>query len=491
MKKQIASLSFFLVIQDKNPKKAIALFFCGLILLNTQVLAQVEQKACNCSVLLQESVQKVSTIYAGFEDKVTPQTRPQYNQLVNRLQKQALNTKDERMCYEIIKQYTDWFKDGHVGVWFGIQSSPSALRKISMKEVSRILSIAKDSLEGAWSTADKKHRYAIIEDPLGINKFIAVTLKSTDSAWQPGMVKAEFYGYDLRHRFYRGMYYQTNFSGVLNGFTLHHNRLDHWFGPSMYRDNDLNVQQEVQTSNLENVQFKVLNKDFIYLKLGKFNQEDVDKLDSLIRANQVVIHKTKNLILDLRGNPGGSSNASQEMIQLIYTNPIIYPAWQYRSSPELIEAKKKEIAELSKNDPYNRLKGQQLLLNRLLDRPGQLVSGGDSIVRTVDSISTYPERVAFLIDKGSGSSAEFFTFEGKQSKKVTLFGANTAGVMDYGEAQDLNLSCGQYLITVPWGRNGWIERFGFRIDNIGFAPDVPILSGEPDWVQFVVIYWSK
>jgi len=278
---------------------------------------------------------------------------------------------------------------------------------------------------------------------------------------------------------------------VLNGFTLKNNKLDHWFGPSWYRFDGLDAYEEAKAGNLENVQFKVLNNDFIYLKLGRFNQEDVDKLDSLLRANRAVIQKTKNLILDLRGNPGGNSNASQEMIQLIYTHPIIYPAWQYRSSPELIEAKKREVAELLKNDPYNRLKAQQLLLNRLLQHPGQLVSGGDSIVRTVDSISIYPKRIAFLVDERAGSSAEFFVFEGKQSKKVTLFGGNTAGVMDYGNAQNLNLSCGQYIITIPWGRNGWIERFGFRVDNIGFTPDVLIPPREADWVYFVMKHWSE
>jgi C-terminal processing protease CtpA/Prc len=119
------------------------------------------------------------------------------------------------------------------------------------------------------------------------------------------------------------------------------------------------------------------------------------------------------------------------------------------------------------------------------------VSGGDSAVRTVDSISRYPERIALLVNKGSGSSSEFFTFESKQSKKVTRFGQNTAGVMDYGEVQEFNLSCGQYIVSVPWGQNGWIERFGFRIDNIGFVPDVPIPSTERNWVRFVVDQWSK
>ncbi len=462
----------------------------ALILLSTQTFAQLKQNECRCSLLFEESVQKVSTIYAGFDDKVTDQTRPNYTQLVNRLKKKAATTTSERGCYEIIKQYTDWFKDGHVGIWYSKQSSASELRKVNLSIVPKNIKATQQGLEGIWTTADQK-QYAVIKDPSRLNEFIAVTIATSDSAWKPGMVKAEFHGYDPRNKLYRGMFYQANFNGMLDGFTLHQNRLDHWFGPSWYRNNSPGVQAEVSDGNVESVQFKRLNKGFVYLKLGRFNEQDVSKFDSLVAANRSVIYQSRNLIIDLRGNPGGDAGSSQEMIQLIYTHPIIYPAWQYRSSPEFIESKRKYVAELEKKDPYKQLESQQLLLKRLLDHPGQLVSGGDSIVRTVDSIARYPERVAFLIDKGAGSSAEFFTFEGKQSKKVTLFGTSTKGVMDYGEAQSLNLSCGQYIIAVPWGRNGWIERFGFRIDNIGFKPDVPIPGDEQDWIQFVVKYWSK
>jgi hypothetical protein len=465
--------------------------FTGLILLNTQAFGQPNEKPCPCSVLLGESVQKISTIYAGFEDKVTGQTRPQYDQLLNRLKAQADHTTSEKGCYEIIKQYTDWFKDRHVGIWYQIHSTASELRRIDMKMVSMQIESGMDSLQGIWSTAGRKEKYAIIKDPSGVNEYMAVTMANTDSAWKPGMVKVEFYGQEPRLKLYMGMYYLKNFNGVLNGFTLNHNRLDNWYSPPWYRNNSQGDDKDVNAENAETVQFKVLNKDFVYLKLGKFDQGDVDKLDSLIKDNRSIIYQTKNLIIDLRGNVGGNAGSSQEMIQLIYTHPIIYPPWEYRSSPELITEKRNEVNELLKKDPYNLLKPQQALLQRLIDNPGRLVSRGDSIVRTVDSIARYPERVAFLIDGGSGSAAEFFTFEGKQSKKVWLFGVNTAGGMDYGEAQNLDLSCGQFKLGVPWGRNGWIERFGLHVDNIGFKPDIPIPPTVLDWVQFVVKYWSK
>ena len=467
--------------------KIIRIIF-GFVLLSIQASAQSKQKPCPCSILLQESIKKVSTIYAGFDDKVTIQTRARYNQLVKNLKTLAIRTSSARGCYEIIKQYTDWFKDGHVGIWFAIQSSAAEIRKANLNIIPTDFKPNPHSLEGFWSTADQKQQYAIIKDPSGINKFIAIILATTDSAWKPGMVKAEFYNYDAKNNYYWGLYYQRDFHGVLNGFTLNHERLDYWFGPSWYRKN---ASANLLGENLESVQFKILNKSFTYLKLGRFNQPDVDKLDSFIRTNSSIIHQTKNLIIDLRANSGGNANTSEEMIRLIYTSPIIYPAWQYRSSPELIKSIESEIVGLTKEDPYHLLKSKQVFLENLKKHPGELVSSGDSVIRKEDSTVRYPQRIALLVDKRSASSSEFFVFECKQSKKVTIFGTNTAGGMDYGDAQGYNLFCGEYNLGIPRGRNGWIKRFGFRIDNIGFAPDVRIPQGEDDWVGFVMTYWSK
>jgi hypothetical protein len=460
-----------------------------LLILITNTFAQSSQNKCECSALLGETIEKVSTIYAGFKDKVTSQTRPEYNRLVKHVRREAITASHEKRCYEILKEYTDWFKDGHVGVWFSVPSTRSDIRTVPLTEIPSGLAETGVGLVGMWSTADQSEQYAIIPDKRFGNQYLAINIKSVDSAWIPGMVKVEFYNFSNRENLYRGLYYKKDFSGVLNGFTLNNDRIDHWFGQSWYRNGTTNANANPEIS--DPVVFRQINKQFTYLKLGRFDQQVVDRLDSLIKVNRSIIQNSKNMIIDLRGNPGGNAGSSQEMIRLIYTNPIIYPAWQYRSSPELIKSRKKLINELSLDDPYNSLKTQQILLQRLIEHPGELVSGGDSIIRTVDSTDRYPEKVAFLVDKKSGSSAEFFTFEGKQSKKVTLFGTPTAGVMDYGEDQSISLSCGKFIITIPWGRNGWIDRFGFRVDNIGFMPDILIPPTEKDWINFVVKYWSK
>lgn len=466
----------------------------GLLLISRGASSQSVEEQCACSLLLKEAVQKVATNYAGFDEKVNTTTRAQYNKLVKDLVDEATPVTNERSCFEIIEKYTNWFNEPHLGVWMAVKSSAARIPKVALSEVSRAkLLKSTDELEGIWSNADQSEQYAIIKDKSSKNKYLAVTLKSLDSAWVPGMVKVEFYDYLPAEKRYRGMYYQKDFSGVLNGFTVNNDRIDHWFGRPWYRNDEAGPLQKVKAESEEKVFFKVLKKDFVYLKLGAFNQIQVDKLDSLIVANKAIIRTTKNLIIDLRGNGGGNSGSSHEMLKLIYTNPVVYPPFKYRSSEDLIVEVKGEIAALSANDPNKLLASKRLYLQKIMENPGQLVSTGDSMVRRVDTIERYPERVALLVDKGSASSSEYFTFEGKQSKKVTIFGTNTSGGMDYGNAHNHQLTCSRYRIQiqVPWSRNGWIDRFGFRIDNIGFAPDVRIPSAETDWLQFVVNYWSK
>lgn len=48
--------------------------------------------------------------------KVNSKTRSEYDRLVGQLSRKAVGVTNAKKCYEIIKNYTDWFKDGHVGI---------------------------------------------------------------------------------------------------------------------------------------------------------------------------------------------------------------------------------------------------------------------------------------------------------------------------------------------------------------------------------------
>ncbi|WP_254561090.1 S41 family peptidase [Dyadobacter diqingensis] len=330
---------------------------------------------CSCSKALDEAIDKVTRIYAGFDDKVTAETKPRYQKLLKKLKSDALSVVSQERCMAILTSYTDFFKDSHVAI--------------------------------IWQGETKQ------------------TVLSTDA-----------------------------------------NR-----------------------SKKDLVVFKQLDKDFIYLKLAAFDQREVGKLDSMLLANKELLAKTPYLIFDLRGNGGGNTSTSDEMAKLIYTNPIIYPVWDYRSSDEHIRSMERYVKSM-KDTTASYYQRARKLLGKLKSNPGQMVNTGEDFTRSFDiDPKSYPQHIAFLMDKRSGSSTEFYIFEGKQSKKVTLFGTNSYGVMDYGSDQNFDLCDGIFNLATPWGRNGWVK--DFRIDNIGFKPDVRIPANEKDWVAFVQRYYLK
>ncbi len=465
-------------------------FIFIFLVISIKAVAQPDQLNCSCSQLLHESIEKVSTIYAGFDDKVTENTQNTYDQLVSRLGKRAAKETSRRKCFAIIKEFIDWFRNGHLGIAYGIQSSPVLQRRVNL--TGKNTSVAQQNgIEGTWATADRKEQYVIIKDPSRQNKYIAVTIASSDAAWEPGMVKVEFEDFDPVLGRYPCMFYQRDFHGIQESFLLTGNNLEHYMGSAWYRNGTFGSNEKNIETDPMRVEFRKINPDFVYLKLGSFMQWKVNLLDSIIKANDTIIRQTKYLIIDLRGNSGGDGTTSNRLLQLIYTNPVIYPSSQIRSSPEIIQSVQQGISWMEKNDPSSSyLAARRQLLEKLKAHSGELVSTGDSTIRKMNSVYQYPEKVAVLADKGSASASEYFLFESMQSKKVTRFGTNTAGAMDYGNVHEIRLSCDEFKVRAATSRNGWIDRFGLRIDNIGFKPDVYIPQDE-DWIEFVVRYWSN
>jgi len=89
---------------------------------------------CKCTLLLAETISRVTTIYAGFEDKVTPSNKGSYFKFVHNLKAEAPLIASDRACFKLLQKYTGYFKDHHLGVWYGIQSSAAQIRKIDIRK---------------------------------------------------------------------------------------------------------------------------------------------------------------------------------------------------------------------------------------------------------------------------------------------------------------------------------------------------------------------
>jgi C-terminal processing protease CtpA/Prc len=94
-----------------------------------------------------------------------------------------------------------------------------------------------------------------------------------------------------------------------------------------------------------------------------------------------------------------------------------------------------------------------------------------------------PRTVAILVDRYCASSCESFLFAAKQSSKVTVYGENTGGFLDYGNVMAVPTPNPALSLNMPTARSGHLEERAY--DNVGIDPDVRIPEGVLMWVEWV------
>ena len=75
---------------------------------------QNEKVYCDCSGNYEFVKAWVESSYPGFADKVTSNTKIQYDSLCNELVTKVNTSKSTSLCYSIISKYIDFFKDKHL-----------------------------------------------------------------------------------------------------------------------------------------------------------------------------------------------------------------------------------------------------------------------------------------------------------------------------------------------------------------------------------------
>lgn len=229
---------------------------------------------------------------------------------------------------------------------------------------------------------------------------------------------------------------------------------------------------------------KILDDETVLLRFPSFEWGEKKNIDSLLQAYDQRLKKLPNWIIDLRGNDGGTDYAFSGLIPYIYTNPI-------KIKPDEFLSSKENIKILSKNLKDNELPqaGKDLIANliKLMNQyPNQFVnpSGKESFEIRLDTVYQYPSKVAILIDRNTASSAESFLLTAMQSSKVKVYGENSAGMLDYNNAQYFDIPCKDFNLVIPIGRSKRLPEN--PIDNIGVKPNIKIDEEEGDKINYII-----
>lgn len=201
-------------------------------------------------------------------------------------------------------------------------------------------------------------------------------------------------------------------------------------------------------------------------------------------VNEYVASKCPNLIVDIRGNNGGSDDNYSPLLELLYdglkkpTDGIVdrYSPWNI-----------KMLKENGMTDEYFKKEGYPI---DDPNAPEYFIRIPDGDIIEFDSISPLPHKAAVIIDNWNASSAEEFILEIKSTNERTrIYGKdNTSGCVDSGCCVIYNPSNKLLSIVYPTCYSPRYEK-GTCIDPTGIAPDIRIPLPYPDKLTDNIDEW--
>lgn len=168
----------------------------------------------------------------------------------------------------------------------------------------------------------------------------------------------------------------------------------------------------------------------------------------------------ENLVLDIRGNSGGSDYYFYPYLELLYDHESTPASVEFRNTPQNMAYLKSmnwfpEVQQAAAGHPEL----------EFITLPGNTVScKRDSTVR----------KAALIIDNAVGSSGEEMVLQIKSSSdRVTVYGRdNTFGCLDFANVSHVVLPRSGVHFSVPTSRRAGLP--GTSVDSNGIAPDVRI-----------------
>jgi len=239
--------------------------------------------------------------------------------------------------------------------------------------------------------------------------------------------------------------------------------------------------------------FQKIDSTTSLIRIPNFSSNDKAVIDSLVIKNLDIISKTSILIIDLRGNRGGIDYSFESLLPIIYTNPYVMKGVEWKASEGNINFFEESLKKRSYRD--GKEKDIQEKINQMEKHIGSFVTIEKEDTIYEKKVLERPLKVGVIVNDYCASSCEEFILIAKQSRKVTVFGINTAGTLDYSNTIPVAMPTKGMLLRYPMTRSKRLPEN--PIDNIGITPDVKIDLPDnfriakdkvDDWVIFAVNY---
>ena len=452
---------------------------------------------CQCSDEFQFLIRYMEKNYAGFRDKGTRDNRFFYDSVTADIVTRAALVNKPGFCAALMKEWLRFFRDGHnyITAVPANASQPAAgnVTTAAPVEIIRLtpqtlalLKSRRKGIEGIYHTSDSTYTIAIIQSKTADRDYAGVIVTSKAPTWRRSQIKLELRRFDATHFLACGYLRDHSIDPEIFHFDGESLGEGVWIrdgtpAPRRIRSRSPEQQQ------WETIQARRLSDKTYYIGIGTFDESNAWPVDSLFHADSAILATIPNLILDLRGNGGGSDFVYSPLRTWLYTGPVTVAGVDVLATDDNIRG---WAALLDAKDiPEENKATIQRIIEQMQGRPGQMIAidHGDTV--TLPEVRAFPKKIVVLIDEDCASSAEQFLLEAMQSRKVTLMGQHTAGVLDYANVRDEALPCMPYVLHYATTRSQRVDA-GKGIDNVGIQPNV-LLGADKDWVEEARRYLEK
>ncbi len=469
-------------------------------ILTLSLCSAIAQTECNCKANFDTLTTKIQSNYAGYFDRIKIKGELAHTNAFNIAKQRAALAQTPKDCFYALVEYVRFFKDAHMGFNYLTDSDFNLyFEKVNVTQEQQYLkTVSESSIEGIWQNVDTSMVLNIVKDKTQKGRYKAVVVKSTSEKHKPGLVYCTLNGHKST--------YFVSFFNVFSSYISKAKKKSN----TLYLDSKLWVRQTPFSLKNEDKKriaaykkaknglfFEKIDSDVAYLKIETLANNDAE-IDAFIKKQDAIIRQTPYLIVDFRGNGGGSTGWIS-IAPYIYTNTLKQGSNYARLSKDntpLLKQNIKNILDMEIAPDMKRYFTDDFIANKKKEYESLNNFQGaffatEGVNIPFDSVLILPKKIALLVDEGTGSSCEYFLHLSKQSTKTTSFGRNTMGIMDYvGQSNPTELPFKSFYLVIPTEKSEWTNRF--LTNQQGMKPDVLLDKIDDDlWINWVVKYFKE
>ncbi len=440
--------------------------------------------------------------YAGFDYVLSLKGKESYQKHKQVFLKKIKAINKPLECTQALYQWLTFFRKGHIAIrtinpqqntksqttepskqelqakykdWQTLKTNEKAFKKHLTK--TKKLS----PYEGIWSSPP----YTIGIKKVN-NQLLGFILEAKNNYWSQGQIKLK-----MNENASHATFYMRDHSAVeTDTIELLEDKYLTIGNVSLKRvfpliDDDKSMERYLKLMQSNQAVFQKLSNKTVLLRIPSFAFANKKQIDIVIKDNKKIITSSKNLIIDIRNNGGGSDSSYAEILPLIYTNPIRTVGVEFLSS----KLNNQRMLGFINNPDWSKKdkKWAKKSYKKLNQHLGEFVDLNETIVstKTLNKVYKYPENVAILINHGNASTSEQFLLAAKQSRKVKLYGTTTVGMLDVSNMNFVKSPNGDFELGYSLSKSHRIPEMA--IDGKGIMPDFYLdeTIAKHQWVEYV------